>query len=371
MGIRREGDRSIARVIAGHVALATVDAQLVVHHGYLLLLVVQLVVGTDAAESTTQLVLDTRDGGRIHRNHLRFLGLSEQIRILDRLLTQNTTLQFVLAEAWQSIGLAELDATSSHQLLERGALVVPIGKVLARLQIEIGLEAGHVVLDDREILVLNRRADLHQRRASVQELYVHIGTVATTSGHHRKAGQRFADSTHRLQCHRTHCITANTTIGGALLLADVRPRGTITTQAHQAAHRVDSSYTAGSSFVGSLGNHANIGHVRCQLGEERNAWLHATVLIATQSASHPLADVEYHLRILATSQTHATLTHAMRTGEVQFQCLSTASLCLLRQFHPIFLAKGAHDGSNDDIVRKVGAQLSNGGAPVLGGLLGD
>ena len=62
LGVKSDG--LVARVVADHVALSTVDAHVLVDQRHYLLSVVQLVVGSDVWQSLSYHVLCACDGGR-------------------------------------------------------------------------------------------------------------------------------------------------------------------------------------------------------------------------------------------------------------------------------------------------------------------
>ena len=72
-----KGDGLVARVVADHVALSTVDAHVLVDQRHHLLSVVQLIVGSDVWQSLSYHVLCACDGGREKRGDGQSVRVSE------------------------------------------------------------------------------------------------------------------------------------------------------------------------------------------------------------------------------------------------------------------------------------------------------
>ena len=68
MGLGVKGDGLVARVVAHHVALATVDAHVLVDDGHHLLPVVKVIVGPDTRQRLANHVLGGGGGGGVGAN---------------------------------------------------------------------------------------------------------------------------------------------------------------------------------------------------------------------------------------------------------------------------------------------------------------
>ena len=60
VGLRVKGDSLVAWIIAHHIALATVDAHVLVNHGHGLLRVVQVIIGPNTWESLAYHLLQSK-----------------------------------------------------------------------------------------------------------------------------------------------------------------------------------------------------------------------------------------------------------------------------------------------------------------------
>eukprot|EP00162_Nutomonas_longa_P013024 comp21380_c0_seq1/m.46109 comp21380_c0_seq1/g.46109 ORF comp21380_c0_seq1/g.46109 comp21380_c0_seq1/m.46109 type:complete len:938 (+) comp21380_c0_seq1:129-2942(+) len=362
MCVAGKGDCLVARVIACHVALAAVDAQIIIHKRNNLLLVVQLVVVGDLVKRLAKNVRNTRDLARLHKRRTLELLLAAQRRVLELVLADLPALLLIVSKLGQMLarGLAEL--LLGRALVELGrSLAVPLAQILARELVQVVLESHHIVVNHSKVLVLNRRADLDNGRSAVDELQRNIRRVAAASGHHRVVRERVADLGHRLERNGTGRVTRDTTIGRALLSADRGPCRGINLETHQTRDGVDRSHTSRAAFLGRARNVDNVGHIRRELGKERNL----------DRLAHPLADVVHKRRILAARKTHAALTHAVRARKVELERIAAARLGKNRKLGPVDLVVRTHDRGNDHAVREVALELLACAAPVGRSLLGN
>jgi len=150
-------DGLVPRIIARHVALSAVYAELLIDDCNHLLLIVQLVVFADARNSPPDLLrnfgdrfwlcvsISLSDGVGWHE-----LGRGEQVAAQVALYFDFVPLFLV----WPKLGKLEpaVDCGNSSG----GRLAVPTSQVGSGLEIKIRLESGDVILNNGEVLILNR-----------------------------------------------------------------------------------------------------------------------------------------------------------------------------------------------------------------------
>ena len=111
-------------------------------------------------------------------------------------------------------------------------LAVPIFE-LQSFQIEQRFQAGDVVIDDGEILILYRTANLQGTSSALQELEACIGRVDAAGGQDREARQSSGDGRDCFQSDRPDRIAGHAAVRGPLLFADRRPGASVGPDAHQ------------------------------------------------------------------------------------------------------------------------------------------
>ena len=74
MGLWVKGDSLVARIIAHHVAFATVDAHVFVNHRHRLLRVVQVIVGPDSWEGLAYHLLHRKKPFSIYHLHSQLVN---------------------------------------------------------------------------------------------------------------------------------------------------------------------------------------------------------------------------------------------------------------------------------------------------------
>src|SRR5690606_27565226 len=111
--------------------------------------------------------------------------------------------------------------------------------------------------------------------------------------------------------------------------------------------RVDQRYGVGAAGLCRTGGLADVGDVRCQLGDDG----HARVLLAP---AHDHFDIFRHL---TDGRAHAALGHAVRTAEVQFYAVGAGLLDERQDSFPAFLLAGHHDRGDQRPVRPVHLDL--------------
>lgn len=235
--------------------------------------------------------------------------------------------------------------------------------VLLGLEVEKGLEAGDVVLDDGELLVLDGTADLDDAGSTVDELEGDVGAVDTTSGEDGEARDGVSDGADHLEGDRTVGVSRHSSVCGLFLSSNVGPCDSLRADSHQTRDRVDRGHSIGTfffidsftlsitkldeekeekekqtSFSGSTGDRADISDVGCEFGKEGDS----------SDLLDPLADLSHHLglfffsflsahkeeserggkmkrtNILTTGKTHSTFTHSVRARKVELKGMRTS-----------------------------------------------
>lgn len=99
----------------------------------------------------------------------------------------------------------------------------------------------------------------------------------------------------------------------------------------------------------------------------RTGSCHRTNLLTCELNSRKFRSNVY----LATSQSHAWLSHSVRTRQVQFQCIRPGLFCFRRQLNPFVSVVGAHDTRYDHLYDERQVQLTTIllGPPVVGSIL--
>ena len=115
-------------------------------------------------------------------------------------------------------------------------------------------------------------------------------------------------------------------------------------QAHSAA-----SIKFIESHLCGPGDDHDVGHVGRELGEEGDV----------DDLPDPLADGLDQFGVLAARQSHASLAHAVRAGEVELEGVGTGLGGHLGELLPVGLVEGAHDRGDDYAVREVRLELTD------------
>mmetsp|Transcript_20962 Transcript_20962/g.37346 ORF Transcript_20962/g.37346 Transcript_20962/m.37346 type:complete len:630 (+) Transcript_20962:422-2311(+) len=366
---RVESDRLVAVVVTRHIALAAVNAQVLVDLSDHVLLLAQLVPRADTRHGSTYDVVDfwhvTGELGTGASTVI--LGRDGELLLLTLLGLDVFLFLLIRAEVGQiCLGRLGFDPGVLLRRLDRSTLAVPLTEVVARLEVQSRLEAGDVVVDDGVVLVLHSTADLHARGTSMEELHAHSRAVAASGRENREARQRLGDGRDSPQCHRADGVTGDTSVGCAGLLSDLRPGLSFAVEVHKSRDGVDRSHSVGSSGLGAGGDDDDVGDVRGHLGEDGHV---DPLSVRTRPKGHafdPAANILNVVGVLAASQTHALLAHAVRAGHIELESIGSGFAGSLGKCCPVFLVVASHDGGDEHVLlgREVPLQLANGLLPV-------
>ena len=367
MGLRVELDGLVRRVVAGHVALPAIDALLLVHQRHHLLLDREVAPRRDPRQGPAQLVLQAGHPRGLRARPARHVLRRQQIRLLQRPRARAEALRQVRAELGAVRGrhhvldVAEAGGSVGEAPGRRGLARPACAGGLPPLQVQQRLEAGDVVLHDREVLVLDGGADLHDAGPAVHELQGVLGRLHAARAHDGEARERARDAADLRQRHRAVGAAAHPAVRGLLGLAHAGPGGPVGVHGLQALDGVDGRHAVGAPRLRRPGDGADVRDVGRQLREERDL----------DGRAHPPADVAHEALDGAARQPHAPLAHAVGAAQVQLQRVGPRGLGPLRQLRPVRLVQGAHDGRDDDVVGVVRDELPHDPAPVVRALVGD